>query len=87
MCDAVYLNALDNFKQWYNFYKGENQGQLFFYLNTVILTKVKVQSINDVALTTIASNELRGDAIRLVHVYVLNDSHDKISETIFLWNN
>ena len=30
-------------------------------LNTIILTKVKIKSINDVAITARASNKLRGD--------------------------
>ena len=52
-------------------------------LNTFILTKVKVQSINDVALPDIASNKLRGDEIRLVGVYVCDVTHNKMLETIF----
>ena len=51
-------------------------------LNTVILTKVKVQSINDVSHPTRASNELRGDTIRLGAVYICDGAHDEILETI-----
>ena len=52
-------------------------------LNTFILTKVKVQSINYVATPDRPPNKLRGDAIRLDAVYVLDVAHDEIMETIF----
>ena len=55
-----------------------------FRLNNVVLTQVKVQSINDVNIPSISSNNLRVDAIRLVGVYVCDDTHDKILEAIFL---
>ena len=55
----------------------------FFRLNTVTLTKVKLKSINDVALDDRASNTLRGDTIRLGAVYVFDDIHDEILETVF----
>ena len=47
-------------------------------LNTIILTKVNIKSINDVALPTIASNKLRGDAIRLGAVCVCDVINDEI---------
>ena len=47
-------------------------------LNTIILTKVNIKSINDVALPTIASNKLRGDAIRLGAVGVCDVINDEI---------
>ena len=52
-------------------------------MNTIILTKVKIQQINDVALPDISSNKLKGDAIMLGAVYVCNVTHDEILETIF----
>ena len=51
VCDAVYLNPLANFKQWYTPYE-KNEGKTIIRLDTVILTKVKVKSINDAALTS-----------------------------------
>ena len=48
----------------------KNKGGNIVRLNTVILTKIKLQSINDVALPDIASKRLRGDIIRLGAVYV-----------------
>ena len=51
-----------------------------FRLNTVILTKVKGVSINDIALSSRASNVLRSDFIRLVDVYLCDDAHDEILE-------
>ena len=54
-------------------------------MNTVILTKVKVKSINDASLTTRLSNNLMGDAFRLGGVYVCVELHDEIIETIFSW--
>ena len=48
MC-ALYLNLFADFKQWYTTYI-KNEGNKIVTLNTVILTKLKVQSINDVAL-------------------------------------
>ena len=80
--DAVYFNTLALFKQWYTTYEDENEG-IFFRLNTVILTKVKVKSINDVALPDRASYRLRGDAIRLGSVYVYDDLHDEILNIVF----
>ena len=62
--DVVYLNPLDNFNQWYNPYEKGNQEATTIGLDTVILTKVKVKSINDVALLDRASNKLRFDWIR-----------------------
>ena len=52
-------------------------------MNNVILTKVKLKSIHDVALTSIASNKFRGDAIRLATVYVCDVKNDGILENIF----
>ena len=51
--------------------------------NTDILNRVKVKSINDVALPYKASNNLRGDLISLGTVYVCDDTHNEILETIF----
>ena len=52
-------------------------------LNIFILTKVKVQSINDVALTARESNKLRGEEIRLGDAYVFDVTNNKRMETIF----
>ena len=52
--------------------------------NTVILTKVKVNSIKDAALPPRYSIKLRSDAIRLDVVYVCGEPHDEITEKIFL---
>ena len=49
----------------------------------MVLTQVKVQSINDVNIPSISSNKLRVDAIRLVGVYVCDDTHDEILVNIF----
>ena len=80
--DAVYFIPFTNFKQWYTTNE-KNKGKITLRLNTVILTKVKVKSINDVALPDKASNKLRGDTIRLSAVYVCDFTHDEIMETIF----
>ena len=77
MCDAVYLNPLDNLKQWHTRYE-KNPREKNFRLNTVILTKVKLQSINDYDLPTRASNKLRENTIRLCAVYVCDVTHDEI---------
>ena len=50
-------------------------------MNTVILTKFKVKSKNDVALSARDSNNQRGDVIRLCDLYVCDDSHDEILHT------
>ena len=47
LCDALYLNKFATFKQWYNPYEKKLR-KFVFGLNTVVLTKVKVQSTNDV---------------------------------------
>ena len=52
-------------------------------MNTVILTKVDIKSINDVSLPAKTSNNLRGDAIRLGSVYVFSVTHNEIMETLF----
>ena len=52
-------------------------------MNTVILTKVKVKSINDVAIPDRDSNKFRGDEIRLGAVYICDESHYEIIDTIF----
>ena len=57
--------------------------QTIFRLNTVILNKLKLQSIKDVALPTRASDNLRDDEIRLGDVYVCDDAHDEILGIIF----
>ena len=62
----------------------KNEWKTIFGLNTVILTKVKVKSINDVNITDRESNKLRGDEIMLCAVYVCNYIHDEILEPIFL---
>ena len=82
VCDAVYLNLFDNFKQWYTTYGGGvNEGKTIFRLNTVILTKLKIQSINGV------SNNFRGDSIMLGTVYVCDSTYNEILETIFQGKN
>ena len=48
-----------------------------------ILTMVTVQPINDVYIPDRASNELRGDIIRLGDVYVCDNAHYEILETTF----
>ena len=42
----------------------------------MILTKAKVRSINDFNIPYIASNNLRGDAIRLGDVYFFDETHN-----------
>ena len=42
----------------------KNEENWIVSLNTVVLTKVNVKSINDVALPEISSNKMRVDAIR-----------------------
>ena len=46
-----------------------------FRLNDIIMTKVELQLVNDVALSTRSSSELRGNAIRLSDFYVCDDVH------------
>ena len=58
-----------------------------FRLNTVLLTKVKLKSINDFARPARESNKLRGDAVMSGDVYVFDDTHDKTLEIIFQGNN
>ena len=52
-------------------------------MNIAVLTKVRVQSINDVNIPDRYLNKLRGDTIRLGSVFVFNGKHNKILETIF----
>ena len=52
-------------------------------MNTVILTKVKAKSTNDAIITTRASNNWIIYEIRLCDVYVCDESHDELLETIF----
>ena len=52
-------------------------------MNTVILTHVNVKSINYVSLPDGASNNFRGNAIKLGSVYVFDVTRDEIMETIF----
>ena len=52
-------------------------------LNAVILTNLKVKSINDLALNTITSNNLGVDAIMLGNVYVYDKAHNEIIVPIF----
>ena len=86
VCDAVYLNPLANLKQCYTPHE-KNWGKQIVILNTVISNKVKVQSINDAALNTRASNILRGNKIRLGAVHSCDDAHDEIPETSFQGRN
>ena len=58
VCDVVYFNPLPNFKQWYTTCENENQGITLFRFNTVILPRFKLNSINDVFIPDIASNNL-----------------------------
>ena len=58
-------------------------GKKIVRLNTIILTKVRVKSINDVTLPDRSSNNFRGDAIRLAGFYVCDVTHNKILETTF----
>ena len=46
----------------------KKEGKQNFRLNTAILTKLKLQSINNVSLTDRESNKLRGDTIWLGQV-------------------
>ena len=48
----------------------------------MIITKVKVQSINYIAINARALNTLTGYAISLGGVYVCDNTHDEILETI-----
>ena len=52
-------------------------------MNTIILTKVNVQSLNGVFIPDRASNKLRGDSIRLGAVYIYDVTHNEILEVIF----
>ena len=52
-------------------------------MNTDTLTKVEVQSINDVSLPNTASNKLRGVVTRVGPVYVCDGAHDEIPEKCF----
>ena len=58
-----------------------------FRLNNIILTKVKLQSINDVALTGRASNKLCGDAISLSDAYISDDTNNGVTENVFRGKN
>ena len=82
LCDAVYLNPFANHRQWYTTYE-KNEGKTIVWLNTVILTKVEVKPINDCVLPDGAINKLRGDAIKSGAVYICDDTHDEILETVF----
>ena len=52
-------------------------------LNNVIITKVNLKSRNDIALSPGAQNNLRGDKIRLGHIYICDDAYDETLGTIF----
>ena len=52
-------------------------------LNTVILTKVKVKSRNDIAIPYMDQNNWKDDAIRLGTMHVCDDAHDEILGTMF----
>ena len=54
MCDAEYLNQYTNLKQWSKHY--EKMKGMIVSFNTIILTKVKVQSLNDGDLPARALN-------------------------------
>ena len=56
-------------------------------LNTIILTKVKVKSINYVSLPVITSYKFRGGSIRLVAVYFCDHSHYDLLEIFLKGNN
>ena len=45
--------------------------------------KGKVQPIDDVDIPYRSSNKLRGNEIMLSDMYVCDDSHDEIMETVF----
>ena len=61
VCDAVYCNPFDNFKQWYTPYINKNKGTAVVRLNTGILNTVKVKPIKNVDITDRSSNNLRGE--------------------------
>ena len=82
MCDELFFNPADTFKEWYTTYGGEWRKNIA-RLNTVTLPKVNLKSINDVNIPDRASNKLRGDVIRLGVVYVCDDTHNEILEAIF----
>ena len=63
VCDAVYFNPFANFKKCYTPY--EKVKETIVRLNTVIMTKVKVQLVNYVNITARGLNKLSGDTIRL----------------------
>ena len=56
-------------------------------MNTVILTKVKLQKINGVDIPARAPNKLRGDAIKLGAIYACDVKNIEILETIFQRKN
>ena len=67
----------------YSLWGVRGEGKIIFWLNTVILTKVNLQSINYVDIPVRESNQLRGDTIWLGAVYFCNYTHDEILETKF----
>ena len=67
---SLHLNPLANLKKWYTRYEQGNEWKTTVSLDTVILTKVKVKSINDVDFHDRYSNHLRLGAIRLGSGYV-----------------
>ena len=62
---------------------GGNEGKTVAMSNTVILTKVKVKSINCVAFTVRSSKQFRVDAIKWGGVSVCDVTLDEIMKTIF----
>ena len=52
-------------------------------MNIFILTKVKIQSINDFVIPDRQSNKLRSDAIRLDTFYVCDFTNNEVQEDIF----
>ena len=70
MSDSLHLNQLANLNKWCTRYEKGNELKTTFSLDTVILTKVKVKSINDVDFLNRYSNNLRFGAIRLGSGYV-----------------
>ena len=82
VCDEVYSNPITDFKKWYTTYE-KNPRINNCQFKYCYIKKKQLKSINNVSLTTIASDKLRVHAIRLCTVYVCDDSHGEILETAF----
>eukprot|EP00957_Ditylum_brightwellii_P185781 14144526-Ditylum_brightwellii.AAC.1 len=83
VCDGVYLLCFTEKKQWCTPYINKGEGCTAIRLNTVIQSNIIAVSYDNVEVKPLWGKTLRDMAQKCHAIYVPDDEHDDILETVF----